>query len=338
MSAGPGLGCGAIEARRDGQTGWCVPAAEPGPATQARAGVLTQAGVLCKAQPRGVEPLPAGGFRRGATGSPRALPERRPEVMTSADNPFRRATVRHEFKYVLRPDAARNAIGSVQPFLEKDPYCARNPTGTYTVRSIYFDSPGLECFHNKCSGQFYREKYRLRTYDGPDRAPLFIEVKRKRGLDYLKRKVRLDRRDLDLLANRDFPGFERLAGDARSRRTVHRIFYQIYRKAYGPVLLVIYEREAYIGAADDTVRITLDRNLRVRAFPTLDDLYEERGVEYPIGEWVIMEVKFTRTVPRWMRSLNTVYQLKPQACSKYCTGVAHVFGENPRVRRGFRHF
>jgi hypothetical protein len=76
----------------------------------------------------------------------------------------------------------------------------------------------------------------------------------------------------------------------------------------------------------------------VKLFPAMDGIYEEDGVERPIGDWVVMEVKFGRTVPRWMRSLNTLFRLKPQACSKYCTGVAHLLGPNPGSSKGSRHF
>ena len=58
-----------------------------------------------------------------------------------------------------------------------------------------------------------------------------------------------------------------------------------------------------------------------------------KDVQRFLGEWVIVEVKFTRHVPRWMGTVHGRFQLKPQACSKYCTAVAELLGEDAGTRR-----
>ena len=198
----------------------------------------------------------------------------------------------------------------------------------------YFDSPTLECFQAKIGGQQFREKYRLRTYNEPGSAPLCFELKQKRGAAYAKHKIPIDGRAvapdaggtmLDWLPGEPGAGAQEVA-----RQRIH---VKLRRCGYGPVVLVTYDREAYTGRWDETTRVTLDRHLRVRPYPPRWAIHDESGWTYPLGEWVIVEVKFTRLVPRWMGAVHGRLQLKTQACSKYCTAVAELLGAGAGARR-----
>jgi hypothetical protein len=112
-----------------------------------------------------------------------------------------------------------------------------------------------------------------------------------------------------------------------------RVLFKLRRRAYRPIVLVTYDREAYTGRGDETTRVTFDRHLRVRAFPPPSAMHDETGWRYPLGDWVIVEVKFTRLVPPWMGAVHGRLQLKTQACSKYCTAVAAALGVDARTRR-----
>jgi len=202
------------------------------------------------------------------------------------------------------------------------------------VRSVYYDSPTLECFRAKVGGQQVREKHRPRTYNEPGSAPLRFELKQKRGVGYAKHKLPIDRRAiapdgrgtmLDWLSGE--------AGTSAEETARQRILFKLRRCAYRPIVLVTYDREAYIGRWDETTRVTFDRNLRVRAFPPLSAIHDETSWNYPVGDWVIVEVKFTRLVLPWMGAVHGRLQLKTQACSKYCTAVAEVIGVDARTRR-----
>lgn len=235
-------------------------------------------------------------------------------------------------KYVVRPETARRLVTLLGSDLDRDPHAVRHASGAYTVRSVYFDSPSLECYRLKTGGQLFREKYRVRTYDEPGSAPLQFELKQKRGSRYRKHKLPLDARVLAGGAGASLldwiPGPQ--GGDAEVAR--QRLLYRLRARSYRPVVLVTYEREAYVGRQDDTVRVTLDRHVRARACSSLSSIYDESRWTRPLGDWVIVEVKFTRRVPRWMGALHRHGRLKPQACSKYCTAVAALFGEESRVR------
>ena len=241
---------------------------------------------------------------------------------------------RHELKYVVRPETARRLLEFIGPHLTLDPHGRDRPAHAYTVRSVYFDSPTFECFHAKTGGQQFREKYRLRTYNEPGSAPVHFELKQKRGVDYAKHKIAVNSRAiapnaggtmLDWLPGRSGP-----SADEVGRQ---RILFKLRRHAYRPVVLVTYDREAYVSRWDGTARVTLDRHLRVRTARAISAIHDESGWTYPLGEWVIVEVKFTRLVPRWMGAVHGRLQLKTQACSKYCTTVAELLDEDAGTRR-----
>ena len=248
--------------------------------------------------------------------------------------PSSRVTGRHELKYVVRPETARRILEFIRPHLTLDVHGRDRPANAYTVRSVYYDSPTLACFRDKIGGQRCREKHRLRTYNEPGSAPLRFELKQKRGACYAKHKIPVDSRAiapdgtgmmLDWLSSESGTPAEEVARQ--------RVLFKLRRHAYRPIVLVTYDREAYTGRWDETTRVTCDRHLRARPCPAHSSIHDEAGWNYPLGEWVIVEVKFTRLVPRWMGAVHGRLQLKTQACSKYCTAVADLLGEDAGTRR-----
>jgi SPX domain protein involved in polyphosphate accumulation len=116
-------------------------------------------------------------------------------VLSGSTEHRQTSLTRYEFKYLIRPDLAEAVARFLTPYVEMDEHCRGSDTNAYTVKSIYFDSPDFECFHEKLGGQKFREKFRLRTYDHRGSAPLFLENKIKNGLAYSKDKVSLNARD-----------------------------------------------------------------------------------------------------------------------------------------------
>ena len=239
-----------------------------------------------------------------------------------------RAIGRHEIKYVVRPATAREILELVRAHLILDAHGRDRPANTYTVRSVYFDSPALECYEAKIGGQLSREKYRLRTYNDIGSAPLHVELKRKRGATHTKHRIPIDSRAIAPDAGGTIldwlPGESPTPAAEAARQ---RILFKLRRRAYRPVVLVTYDREAYTDRLDSTTRVTLDRHLRAKPSSALQEIHDESGWTYPLGEWVIVEVKFTRHVPRWMGTVHGRLQLKAQACSKYCTALAELSGD-----------
>lgn len=239
---------------------------------------------------------------------------------------------RYELKHVLRPDVAKRVARFLRAHLQLDEHCGARDANTYTVRSIYFDSPHFRCFHEKMAGNRYREKFRIRTYNHSGSSPLFLEHKRKSGLFYAKEKLLLSSELLNQIGGREYDSLASL--DRPDRRVVEKLLFHVHRDAYSPVLLAAYEREAYVDSVDETIRVTLDGNLRAMMFPALRQIHDETGLEFILHDAVILELKFSRVLPRWIGSLRARFDLQAQACSKYCTSTAHFLGDIPVFKDG----
>jgi len=244
---------------------------------------------------------------------------------------------RYELKHLIQPDLARKIIDFLIPHVEMDEYCLKSDTGSYTVRSIYFDSPDFECFHEKLDGQRHREKFRIRTYNHPASAPLFLEHKRKNGISYMKRRLLLDKDTLEAVKAFGYESLKASTPSGKDGHTLEELLFRVHSRAYSPVTLITYDREAYVYPGDETTRVTFDRNLRASMFPDLDQICDEAGLEYVLYDWIVLEVKFNHVVPQWLRRLNTLFDLRRQACSKYCTCVGHFLGGMPTIKDGVAH-
>lgn len=241
---------------------------------------------------------------------------------------------RHELKYLLRPEFAKRVIQFLAPHLEMDEHCRNRDDHFYTVRSIYFDSPDFKCFHEKLGGQKYRERFRIRTYNHPNSAPVFLEDKIKDGLSYTKLKVPLTQNILCAIKGLDYNALSKVDVPEKERHILDKFFSRAYRHAYSPVALVAYDREAYVYPGQDVIRVTLDKNLRAMMFPTWEQIYNEDTLEEVLHDVVILEVKFPYILPREIGMLGARFDLQAGACSKYCTCVAHFLGAVPSFKDG----
>ncbi len=241
-------------------------------------------------------------------------------------------TGRHEFKYLIRSEMCDDIAAFVAPFLELDKYSQGRPRDSYTVRSIYYDSPAFRCYYEKANGDKNRRKYRVRTYN--DGAATFLECKQRKGSTYTKPKVRLGERDLAAL--REQRGIDASIEDPSD--VLGQLLLSIDRWEYQPTALVVYDRIAYVyPGQQDMVRVTFDRNLRGRVFPSLDEIYDEGELTHLLYGWTILEMKFNDLVPRFMHQLVTTFSLQRQACSKYSVCVSLLLDEFPTRKEGWNH-
>jgi hypothetical protein len=228
---------------------------------------------------------------------------------------------RTELKYLVRDEHLSEIRALIKPFVELDPHGLGREGRGYTVRSIYLDTPTLRCYHEKKAGIRVRRKLRVRGYN--EFRPgdwVFLEIKRKIQNRVVKNRAPLrfemlgsvfESGDVDrhVVTNRHYP---------RSRDDGRRFFFHVYRYGMIPTFSTVYEREAFFGRFDPGLRITLDRDLRGRAYPALTDLYDDRYLRTVRPEYSIMEVKFDRSFPGWLRPVLGRFDLRTEALSKYC--------------------
>lgn len=243
---------------------------------------------------------------------------------------------RKELKYLIREDELPALRSRMEPFLELDRHGRGYEGRGYTVRSIYLDTAGLQFYHEKKAGLRVRKKLRIRGYNQQRRGDwVFLEIKRKMQDRVSKNRAPLlfdslpalfEDGDVEthVLHNRHYP---RALEDAR------RFFYHVYGYNLVPTFSTVYEREAFFGRYDSTLRITFDRGLRGRCYPRIDELFDDSYLREVRPGYAIMEVKFDTTFPGWLRPMLGKEGHMTEALSKYCL-CAEVWGRQwDRKRR-----
>jgi SPX domain protein involved in polyphosphate accumulation len=207
------------------------------------------------------------------------------------------------------------------PYTTFDPHLKKTDQNKYTVRSIYFDTPELDFYYEKMDGIKIRKKLRVRTYNEMNDFA-FLEIKRKFVNSVAKERSKLPFMVIERLINTpDESVIEYPENDHNSRLVSGKFVYNLLKKGLLPVVLVVYEREAYIGLKDDRERMTIDTDVRAIAEPDLGDILNSKNFIPTIKDKGILELKFDDMMPQWMKNLVTEFDLKKQSISKYCLGI-----------------
>lgn len=227
--------------------------------------------------------------------------------------------MRYEFKYLVPTEQYDALRSTVLPFLRPDFFAAKQTDGRYTVRSIYFDTPGFEMYHTKVEGIAHRMKVRLRGYNqGDESSTVFMEIKRKYEGPILKNRSSAPYGVvLQLFKGVSLDSFN---GEVSNHDNTRRFFYQILSRNMRPVVNVIYEREPFLGAnldPENDFRLTFDLHLRSMAYPSVDQLFGDEGAHFAFPGFFILEVKFNRYCPAWIKPVLEDFQLRKEPASKY---------------------
>jgi len=229
---------------------------------------------------------------------------------------------REEFKYWVPPDRIEEIREMIGPFVSHDPHT--NGSSDYAVRSIYYDGIGFDFYYQKLEGLRLRKKLRVRGYNhtGP-KSRVFFEIKHKLGRKVLKERASLSLElGKNILFYEDGVDSENQEGWNRSSRLAADRFVRLKHKLdLSPVILVVYDREAYVGRSDQKCRVTMDTNLRSSLFPTEEDLFRDNEFLQSANGDVILELKFNGGMPPWMLTMVKSQRLRPVSISKYCMCV-----------------
>jgi SPX domain protein involved in polyphosphate accumulation len=227
--------------------------------------------------------------------------------------------MRYEYKYLISDFQLSSLRAKLKPFVQLDNFASQMPTGDYTVRSIYFDSPNMEMYHSKCDHLAHRMKVRLRSYNLEiENAATFLEIKRKYEGPIVKNRAKLPfHAVVKIFRGESIENFLPITNKADN---VRRFFYQIHSKRLQPVVNVIYEREPYLSIIldpENDLRITIDKNLRSVPFPLVDELYIEKNIRTVMDSTHILEVKFNNFCPNWLKPILSDMNLQKAPASKY---------------------
>ena len=227
-------------------------------------------------------------------------------------------TGRLEYKYLVPYEYLDRIRTAISRYVVIDPFAGLSEMKEYTVRSIYLDNSHCNCYGQKIAGIKSRMKFRIRGYNsGQPDSFVFPEIKRKYINFISKNRARLQYRDLpSLLAGRDIDEVLVPSGE-NDRADMRRFMFHYHSSRLRPSVLVVYDREAYLGKFNSYLRITFDKNLRSATFPDYDMLFDNSRLKNVLNKNFILEVKFYGSLPGWVKSIITGFSIPRLAISKY---------------------
>ena len=105
------------------------------------------------------------------------------------------------------------------------------------------------------------------------------------------------------------------------RKVLDKFRFNLINRDMRPVVLVTYEREAYIGRENERYRVTFDQNIRSLINPRLDQIFEENELRVFEEDNFVLEMKFDERMPRWMTRVVRRLNLRSESYSKYVHGI-----------------
>lgn len=229
---------------------------------------------------------------------------------------------RKEYKYFVPQELQSELRKRLLQQMVHDPFCRDREQNQYCVRSIYLDTDSLLFYHEKIDGIRIRKKLRVRVYNDIEaRSPAFLEIKRKFENTVFKERIKIPLPHTATVLNGANLQILNEKASFSDAATLGKFIYLIKRLKLLTRVLVTYEREAFQGIDDPSLRITFDLNARSFPNPRLEDIYREQDLTTFTGNQFILEIKFNGRMPNWVRNIVRDYRLHLQAISKYCNGI-----------------
>jgi VTC domain len=234
---------------------------------------------------------------------------------------------RFELKYLVTEDVALAMRDFVRSYLVPDEFASKSSDFSYPNHSLYLDSDDLRIYWDVVNGNKNRYKLRLRYYDDNPAAPVFFEIKRRSDNAILKERGAVRRQFVAGLLAGQLPEPGHLVSNHPKHLTALQHFCRLmHDSAAKPKTHVCYMREAWMSAADNSVRVTFDRE--VCSAPHTEPVVTTH-MENPVMPWdklVILELKFTTRFPNWFFEMVRLFNAMQCGVAKYAEGVA-LLGE-----------
>ena len=237
---------------------------------------------------------------------------------------------RYEFKYPMPDHVARSVLPYLlQHGMQLDPSVKKHGADSYTVNSLYFDSPLLDDYYDKAGGFLRRKKLRVRIYEPlltSTTDEIWLEKKLKHDMHVAKKRIRIP-----------FEHYKELLEGSRARlyalyrdtRYAPEILEHFLREKLRPHAMVRYQRAPLYTDDLLNIRVTLDSNIEA-CFSR--DLCYPRSMTRVYPGTTVMEVKFSTLVPSWLKTLIRRLQLERASFSKYTNAVETLRKYNPLPR------
>ncbi len=235
---------------------------------------------------------------------------------------------RFEAKYLISEMVAQRVRDHIRPFVVPDKHGQE-----YPVTSIYLDSPGLALYLSSVRGEERRQKLRIRTYTGGGETTCFFEVKHRFNQIVKKERAVVYNTAVDSLLYGDMPLPEMLPNPEQDMQALYSFCRMRDAIDASPRVVVRYMREAYLGKAEEPLRITFDRALTCLPSTRFDPAAWMASPHWNdgMGPPIVMELKFTDTYPCWVGDLIQRMELRQESFAKYVVCVDALREEGVRV-------
>lgn len=196
------------------------------------------------------------------------------------------------------------------------------------MRSLYFDTPDLDQYERSASGDFRKDKVRIRWYgdstQGQGEIPVYVELKTRQGFASSKQRYKLPVPARNLELKNLGSG---IIGKTTLLETLAR-FGHFPEKPLMPVIVISYQRYRF-NEMQTGVRVSFDQDIRASVVaPELGR--REREIRLPGG---VIEVKGPRLeLPLTLRRMRLL-DLDWSRFSKYGSCLDAHFTEPGSVAR-----
>jgi len=240
--------------------------------------------------------------------------------------PDRLQLQRFELKYVASESLARAARDFVRAYLVLDENGVGKPDFSYPVHSLYLDSQRLTLYHETTNGNRNRFKLRIRFYDDSPDSPVFLEIKRRCDNAILKQRCPVRKTAVSrILAGQSPSSDDILSNEPKHRLALDRFVQHVAELHARPTGHVAYRREAWISPHDNSVRVTIDRDVRFDARLTPQFSTQMNTPVNVFDDKVVVEIKFTGRFPTWFAEFVRSFGLRQRSAAKYADGI-DLFG------------
>lgn len=223
---------------------------------------------------------------------------------------------RYELKYYISEKLCSELISLISPYMVLDPHLKSKGVDNYFVRSLYLDTDSLRFYYEKLSGICEREKFRVRAYND-ERSKIFLEIKKKNNNVVTKDRECISYDDLHIILDRYGKDWMNNGKCKIDSNVITRFLSFIISLQLRPMILIAYERQAFVGVFDNNIRLTIDRNICCLPGRSYDLFYSGRNWIY-IDKPCILELKFNDMMPFFFKAVISKFNLRLQSISKYC--------------------
>jgi VTC domain-containing protein len=215
---------------------------------------------------------------------------------------------RQEIKYYINFAEYYCIANKISSIFTRDRNSVKD--GGYIVRSLYFDNKSNKDYYQKIDGIETRKKIRIRIYNY-DSNPVKMEIKNKFNNFIRKETFPIRHTDISKIISGDYGVLLNYKNAVAAK-----IYKDFLMDFYRPVVMIDYRREAYSYDLNQ-IRITFDRDLK-KTETNLGDLFVNKRMSDVIdNKKIIMEIKFNKTLPIWIRNILQLPGFERCAISKY---------------------